>query len=105
MLTPSFVKDKITYDHRVDIWSMGIIIYELLYGRTPFYTGDEVDTKAKIRALKFGFPPKRPTSSPTLVEAENLFRRIFVHPAKRISLEEILAHPWLAPCRTQMKPF
>jgi aurora kinase len=105
MLSPCFRKDKITYDHRVDIWSMGIIIYELLYSRTPFYTGNEVDTKARIRSLKFGFPTKKSSNNSTLHLAENLFRRIFVLPANRISLEEVLAHPWLAPCHNQMKSF
>lgn len=105
MLNPCFRKDKITYDHRVDIWSMGIIIYELLFGRTPFYTGNEADTKARIRSLKFGFPPRKLGTSTTIGLAEDLFRRIFVHPANRITLEEILVHPWLAGYQNLMKPF
>ena len=37
------VKRSIEYDEKVDIWCMGIILYEMLYGTTPFFSkGDEV---------------------------------------------------------------
>lgn len=40
MLSPCFPdpNNKLRYDERVDVWSMGIIIFELLYGRTPFFS-------------------------------------------------------------------
>ncbi len=99
--------DKIWYDRRVDIWSLGVIIFELLYGVTPFYTpstphtlpdGRKVDrkdelTKDKIRRISFKFPKLR--SGKVYSEAEDMFKRIFVHPAQRITLEEMAYHPWL----------
>jgi len=72
---------------------MGVIIFELLYGRTPFVMSKEQETKDRIRSLKFTFP--RLKNGVTYPDAEDLFRRIFVHPVKRISLEAIQVHPWL----------
>lgn len=99
--------DKIWYDRRVDIWSLGVIIFELLYGHTPFYTpsqvailpdGKKVDrkddmTKDKIRSLRYKFPKLR--TGAVYTEAEDLFRRIFVKPDERITLAEMKQHPWL----------
>ena len=82
---------------------MGIIIYELLYGRTPFYTGNENDTKAKIRSLNYSF--RKVQGQAPYLQAEDLFKRIFVHPANRITLEQILAHPWLQQYSMQQHPF
>jgi serine/threonine protein kinase len=84
---------------------MGVIIYELLYGRTPFYTGNEVDTKAKIRALNYGFRNRPSIGVGPYPLAEDLFKKIFVHPANRITLEHILAHPWLQQYQMQQHPF
>lgn len=36
------------YDGRCDWWSIGIILYECLYGRTPFYCESRFNTKERI---------------------------------------------------------
>lgn len=38
------------YDGRCDWWSIGIILYESLYGRTPFYSDNRQETKQCIVA-------------------------------------------------------
>ena len=37
-----------SYDGRCDWWSIGIILYECLYGRTPFYSENRQKTKESI---------------------------------------------------------
>ena len=50
------------YDGRCDWWSIGIILYECLYGFTPFVCDNRQDTKRKILANKTSlqFPPADP---------------------------------------------
>lgn len=37
------VVQKQQYDNKVDVWNIGILTYELLYGRVPFEIRNEED--------------------------------------------------------------
>ena len=36
-MAPELVKEQ-SYNHTVDLWSLGVILYELVVGQPPFYT-------------------------------------------------------------------
>jgi protein-serine/threonine kinase len=54
------------YDGRCDWWSIGIILYECLYGRTPFYCEDRQKTKECIVRHRntLAFPPQERWARP-----------------------------------------
>lgn len=74
-----------------DLWSLGVMLYEALAGRTPF---SGVSLAAILRAaLRHEYAPLPPEVSP---ECRDLVAALLQpDPQRRISLEEALQHPWL----------
>ncbi|KAJ2078578.1 hypothetical protein H4R24_004383 [Coemansia sp. RSA 988] len=73
----------------VDIWSMGVILFFMLCGRTPFEGDLLKEIYDKISRGKFTMP------SFLSKDAQGLLQQILtVDPKLRISMKGIIEHPW-----------
>ena len=70
------------------VWSLGILLYDMVCGDIPWETDDQI-CKAE---LVFRNTPR---GSPSILCQQLIRECLRVRPGSRISLEDILNHPWL----------
>lgn len=84
------VLDGLTYNNKADIWSIGTVFYELLFGRPPFLASNMIDLMKNIKQKKLEIPRKINNISP---EAEDVLKRMMtVDPNERIDWDELFKH-------------
>lgn len=123
-LPPEMVEGK-EHTACVDVWSLGVLCYEFLYGCPPFEAAGHKATYARIVAVDLKFPEAPVISD----EARDLITKVWedgnkrehcginlsclvaVHllyilhhptpqllvkdPAQRLSMQDVLQHPWI----------
>lgn len=85
-VAPELLRRK-PYDSSVDIWSAGVLLYELLVGFSPFYPYSScVDMDVEFPARYWD---KLSTHARALTRG--MLQR---DPKKRLTAKQVLAHPW-----------
>eukprot|EP00238_Polyblepharides_amylifera_P013084 CAMPEP_0196599018 /NCGR_PEP_ID=MMETSP1081-20130531/94634_1 /TAXON_ID=36882 /ORGANISM="Pyramimonas amylifera, Strain CCMP720" /LENGTH=664 /DNA_ID=CAMNT_0041924761 /DNA_START=617 /DNA_END=2611 /DNA_ORIENTATION=- len=92
-LAPEIVQ-SLGHDGAVDWWSLGIFMYEMVYGCTPFKGKQRDLTFQNVVQMEVSFP-EEPKTSP---EFKSLVTQLLMKSAtKRLgTAEAIKAHPWFA---------
>ena len=89
-LAPEIIKEE-GHDEKVDVWCIGVLLFELITGNVPFQGNDLESLKENILHLRIAWPKDINT------DAKNLIKKILkLDPGSRISLEEMLQHPFIS---------
>eukprot|EP01016_Furgasonia_blochmanni_P003443 TRINITY_DN11352_c0_g1_i2.p1 TRINITY_DN11352_c0_g1~~TRINITY_DN11352_c0_g1_i2.p1 ORF type:complete len:361 (+),score=54.78 TRINITY_DN11352_c0_g1_i2:61-1083(+) len=88
-MAPEMIRRE-PYDERIDIWAIGILLYELLHGYSPFKgrkNEEEAAQNILYKPVAFG--------GNVSSLAKDLILKVLRHnPEERLSIQGILTHPW-----------
>ena len=85
-LAPEMI-DRTGHDTTLDIWNLGVLLFEMLTGNAPFQSNNQAELFSKIKNLKIGFPKNFPAGAKDLVRG--LLRS---NPNERLTIKQLLDH-------------
>lgn len=88
-LPPEMVEGR-EHDEQVDVWSLGVLLYEFLVGNPPFEAEGHNATYRRIQRVDLRFPKGLSEDSMDLIR-----KLLQKDPKKRLPLEAIPSHPWI----------
>lgn len=94
-MAPEVIRKDEGYDTKADMWSVGVVTYQLLAGKPPFWTpGKPTDTMALV--LKGSYNFNGPEWGTVSAEAKSFIAKLLkMGPSTRMSAQQALQHPWL----------
>ncbi|KAA1472825.1 kinase-like protein [Dentipellis sp. KUC8613] len=100
--TPSYLAPEVVnqvdasgYDHLVDSWSVGVIVFSMLTGASPFEEDSALPITDRIREREVNWRVLTETGASELAH-DFIHRLLETDPKKRMTMPAALEHPWLA---------
>jgi len=95
-VAPEVLK-KQGYDAACDVWSLGVLLFTMLAGQTPFATGPEDSPEDILRRIGKGqYNMDSGNWSTVSTTAKDLVRQMLdVDPSMRLTTNQILNHSWM----------
>lgn len=95
-MAPELVARK-PYTEKVDVWSLGIITYQLICGRTPFESKSLKKIEANIKQKQVSFPVNRDQVWQDISRdaKDFILACLEKNQFKRPPIKELLQHPWI----------
>jgi fused-like protein len=88
-MSPELVQEK-PYNHTVDLWSLGVILYELFVGQPPFYTNSLYSLIKLIVNQSVKYPSTMSDNFRNFLEG-----LLIKDPANRLTWPHLLDHPFV----------
>jgi p90 ribosomal S6 kinase len=98
--TANFVAPEVLkkqgYDAAADLWSLGVLLYSMLVGQTPFPHGSSDNPQKILSHIGEGKFAKTGNWKSLSSAARDLIERMLhVDPHKRLNAAQVLQHPWI----------
>ena len=87
-LAPEII-NNMGHDEHVDIWCIGVLLFELMVGRPPFSGETEQSVRYNILKMRINWPKNMDSDAADLIS-----KILKYNPEERISLEQMLLHPF-----------
>ncbi|EDX13297.1 aurora kinase C [Drosophila simulans] len=88
-LPPEMVQGK-PHTKNVDLWSLGVLCFELLVGHAPFYSKNYDETYKKILKVDYKLPEHISKAASHLIS-----KLLVLNPQHRLPLDQVMVHPWI----------
>jgi fused-like protein len=93
-MSPELVQEQ-PYDHRADLWSLGIILFELFVGQPPFYTNNIYSLISLIVQQEASYPSHMSPQFKSFLSG-----LLTKRPEHRLAWPQLLHHPFITGAAT-----
>ena len=94
-MAPELLEEK-SYTEIVDIWAIGMILYEMIYGEHPYNECKDLDDLREFSKKDIIIPPKNNRNKEVSDDCIDLMKRMLNKEEKdRITLSNLFKHPWI----------
>ena len=96
--------NELPYGKPVDIWALGILLYEFYYGVSPFNSNKENEEQNKeiienILQKRLYFPNRKNISYDM---KDLIIHMLNSDVSKRYTIDQVVAHPWFKKCQEEI---